>query len=94
MQKIGALCSKYCQFCKNLIITLDFFIFKNKHFFAENWQKSQELVIITLTLVGPARIRKSLFVVIGKTSVARFFFVQYTKTGEIYQMTIKYTKGQ
>jgi hypothetical protein len=24
--------------------------------------------------------------------VARFFFVQHTKTGKIYQMTIKYTK--
>jgi hypothetical protein len=32
-------------FCKNLIITLVFE--KNANFFAENWQKSQKIVIIT-----------------------------------------------
>jgi hypothetical protein len=34
-------------FCKNLIITLVFE--KNANFFAENWQKSQKIVIITST---------------------------------------------
>jgi hypothetical protein len=33
------------SFSKNLIITLVFE--KNAHFFAENWQKSQKIVIIT-----------------------------------------------
>jgi hypothetical protein len=32
-------------FCKNLIITLVFE--KNANFFAENWQKSQKIMIIT-----------------------------------------------
>jgi hypothetical protein len=35
------------SFCKNLIITLVFV--KNANFFAENWQKSQKIVIITST---------------------------------------------
>jgi hypothetical protein len=35
------------SFCKNLIITLVFE--KNANFFAENWQKSQKIVIITST---------------------------------------------
>jgi hypothetical protein len=34
-------------FCKNLIKTL--FFEKNANFFAENWQKSQKIVIITST---------------------------------------------
>jgi hypothetical protein len=34
-------------FCKNLIITL--VLEKNANFFAENWQKSQNIVIITST---------------------------------------------
>jgi hypothetical protein len=33
------------NFCKNLIV-----FEKNANFFAENWQKSQKIVIITLTL--------------------------------------------
>jgi hypothetical protein len=37
------------SFCKNLIITLGFE--KNANFFAENWQKSQKIVIITSTPV-------------------------------------------
>jgi hypothetical protein len=37
----------YSQFCKNLMITLVFE--KNANFFAENWQKSQKIVIITST---------------------------------------------
>jgi hypothetical protein len=35
------------SFCKNLIITL--FFEKNSNFFAENWQKSQKIVITTST---------------------------------------------
>jgi hypothetical protein len=35
------------SFCKNLIITLVFV--KNVNIFAENWQKSQKIVIITST---------------------------------------------
>jgi hypothetical protein len=35
------------SFCKNVIITLVFE--KNANFFAENWQKSQKIVIITST---------------------------------------------
>jgi hypothetical protein len=35
------------SFCKNLIITLVFE--KNANIFAENWQKSQNIVIITST---------------------------------------------
>jgi hypothetical protein len=35
------------KLCKFFIITLDFE--KNANFFAENWQKSQKIVIITST---------------------------------------------
>jgi hypothetical protein len=35
------------SFCKNVIITLGFE--KNANFLAENWQKSQKIVIITST---------------------------------------------
>jgi hypothetical protein len=40
-------------FCKNVIITLVFE--KNAIFFAENWQKSQKIVIITSTPGHPAQ---------------------------------------
>jgi hypothetical protein len=50
---IGAFCSSYCYFCKICIITL---VFKKKLLFSENWQKSQKIVIITLTpgVIGSA----------------------------------------
>jgi hypothetical protein len=35
------------SFCKNMIVTL--LVEKNANFFAENWQKSQKIVIITST---------------------------------------------
>jgi hypothetical protein len=35
------------SFCENLVITLVFE--KNANFFAENWQKSQKILIITST---------------------------------------------
>jgi hypothetical protein len=35
------------SFCKNFIITLVFE--KNANFFAENWQKTQKILIVTLT---------------------------------------------
>jgi hypothetical protein len=46
-KNIGVFCSNYCYFCKNIIIILAFE--KNANFFAENWQKSQKIVIITST---------------------------------------------
>jgi hypothetical protein len=46
-EKISVFDSKQSQILKKLIITLVFE--KNANFFAENWQKSQKIVIITLT---------------------------------------------
>jgi hypothetical protein len=49
---IGVFCSNYILLVflkKNVIVTLVFE--KNANFFAENWQKSQKFVIITLTPV-------------------------------------------
>jgi hypothetical protein len=49
LQKIGAflLKTKLCKLCKIWIITLVFE--KNANIFAENWQKSPKIVIITST---------------------------------------------
>jgi hypothetical protein len=46
-ENIGVFCSNYSCCCKKLIITLVFE--KNAKFFAENWRKSQKVVIITST---------------------------------------------
>jgi hypothetical protein len=47
-ENIGVFCSNYSLFFgKKLIITLVFE--KNANFFAEKWQKSQKIVIITST---------------------------------------------
>jgi hypothetical protein len=43
------------KLCKFLIIPLDFE--KNANFFAENWQKSPEIVIITSTLEAPPKFK-------------------------------------
>jgi hypothetical protein len=47
MQKMAFLTENKAKLCKILIITLVFD--KNANFFAENWQKSQKIVIITST---------------------------------------------
>jgi hypothetical protein len=46
-KKIACLTQTKGKLCKILIITLVFE--KNANFFAENWQKSQKIVIITST---------------------------------------------
>jgi hypothetical protein len=46
-QKIGDFVSKQSQILKKLIIALVFE--KNANLFAENWRKSQKIVIITST---------------------------------------------
>jgi predicted secreted acid phosphatase len=46
-KKLAFLTQNKAKLCKMLIITLDFE--KNANFFAENWQKSQKIVIITST---------------------------------------------
>jgi hypothetical protein len=46
-QKIGVFSQNKAKLCENWIITLVFE--KNANFFAENWQKSQKIVIITST---------------------------------------------
>jgi hypothetical protein len=46
-KKLASLTQNKAKLCKILIITLVFE--KNANFFAENWQKSQKIVIITLT---------------------------------------------
>jgi hypothetical protein len=46
-ENIGVFALTTASFCKNVIITLVFE--KNANFFAENWQKSQKIVIITST---------------------------------------------
>jgi hypothetical protein len=46
-KKLAFLTQKKAKLCKFLIITLVFE--KNANFFAENWQKSQKIVIITST---------------------------------------------
>jgi hypothetical protein len=46
-KNIGVFCSNYSYLKKKLIITLGFE--KNANFFAEKWQKSQKIVIITST---------------------------------------------
>jgi hypothetical protein len=45
--KNGVLAQTTVSFCKNLIIALVFE--KNANFFAEHWQKSQKIVLITST---------------------------------------------
>jgi hypothetical protein len=52
-KKLAFFADTTASFCKNSIRTLDFE--KKTPFFAENWQKSQKLVIITST---PAKIHK------------------------------------
>jgi hypothetical protein len=51
-KKLAFLNQKKAKLCKNLIITLAFE--KNANFFAENWRKSQKIVIITSTPGYPA----------------------------------------
>jgi hypothetical protein len=46
-KKLAFLTQNKAKLCKILIITLVFE--KNANFFAENWQKSQKIVIITST---------------------------------------------
>jgi hypothetical protein len=46
-KNIGFFAQTTVTFCKNLIVTLVFE--KNANFFAENWQKSPKIVIITST---------------------------------------------
>jgi hypothetical protein len=46
-KKLAFLTQNKAKLCKNWIITLVFE--KNANFFAENWQKSQKIVIITTT---------------------------------------------
>jgi hypothetical protein len=46
-EKVSFFAQTTVSFCKNLIITLVFE--KSAIFFAENWQKSQKIVIITST---------------------------------------------
>jgi hypothetical protein len=46
-KKLAFLTQNKAKLCKNLIITLVFE--KNANFFAENWQKSLKIVIITST---------------------------------------------
>jgi hypothetical protein len=48
-KKLAFLTQNKAKLCKILIITLVFE--KNANFFAENWQKSQKIVIITSTPV-------------------------------------------
>jgi hypothetical protein len=52
-KKLAFLTQNKAKLCKILIITLVFE--KNAKFFAENWQKSQKIVIITST---PARTQR------------------------------------
>jgi hypothetical protein len=47
-KKLAFLTQNKAKLCKNWIITL-VFDKKNANFLAENWQKSQKIVIITLT---------------------------------------------
>jgi hypothetical protein len=46
-KKLAFFAQTTASFCKHLIVTLVFE--KNANFFAENWQKSQKIVIITST---------------------------------------------
>jgi hypothetical protein len=46
-KKLAFFAQNKTKLCKNWIITLDFE--KNANFLAENWQKSQKIVIITST---------------------------------------------
>jgi hypothetical protein len=47
-KKLAFFAQNKAEICKNWIITLCFFLEK-RYFFAENWQKSQKIVIITST---------------------------------------------
>jgi hypothetical protein len=47
VKKLAFLTQNKAKLCNFFIITLDFE--KNANFFAENWQKSQKIVIITST---------------------------------------------
>jgi hypothetical protein len=64
-KKLAFLTQNKAKSCKFLIITLDFE--KNAIYFAENWQKSQKIVIITSTpdhnivLVNAARFNVCIF---------------------------------
>jgi hypothetical protein len=53
-KKLAFLTQNKAKFWKKLIITLVFE--KNANFFAENWVKSQKIVIITLT---PGKLKKN-----------------------------------
>jgi hypothetical protein len=55
--KNGFFAQNKAKLCKNLIITLVFV--KNANFFAENWQKSQTIVIITSTPEGELKAENS-----------------------------------
>jgi hypothetical protein len=53
-KKLAFFAQNKAKLCKNWIITLVFK--KNANFFAENWQKSQKIVIITSTPVFSVKI--------------------------------------
>jgi hypothetical protein len=53
-KKLSFLTQNKAKLCKNLIITLVFE--KNANFFAENWQKSPKIVIITSTPGAPVNL--------------------------------------
>jgi hypothetical protein len=61
LAKMAVFAQTTARFCKNLIITLVFE--KNANFFAEDWQISQKILIITsipgLAVVGRCRTRMS-----------------------------------
>jgi hypothetical protein len=62
-KNLAKMLALFASFCKDLIITLVFV--KNANIFAENWQKSQKLVIITST---PARFNGQSLVTLGQIS--------------------------
>jgi hypothetical protein len=75
-KKLAFLAQNKAKLCKNRIITLVFE--KNAIFFAENWRKSQKIVIITSTPVSRLfyRTLRSITYLDGTVKIRTSFFLQ------------------
>jgi hypothetical protein len=87
-KKLAFLTHNKAKFCKKFIITLVFE--KNANFFAENWQKSPKIVIITST---PGKVvftrNTNLFCLPCTYSVGRHkIFVSYNTNLQIYKFCV------
>jgi hypothetical protein len=71
-KKLAFLTHNKAKLCENFDHNIGFW--ENANFFADNWQKSQKIVIITST----------------PGAGFPYFLVHDTKTGKMYQMVIKY----